>query len=215
MNKDYTHITVVLDRSGSMQRCWKETVGGLEGLIKNQKTNKEQCTLSLYSFDNTVERPVEFTDIQILSESVEDLKIYPRGSTALYDAIGQAIVETGEKLASLPEKERPARIIFVITTDGEENSSVEYSSSRVKDLIKTQTEKYSWDFMFLGASEHSILNAKEIGIDISNISRYNVSKTTKTFDTMSTKLNSVRSASFDSYKSTLAFTEIEKSAMVD
>lgn len=110
MNKDYTHFTIVLDRSGSMgspASVWTDTIGGLKSTIVEQKKNKDKCTFSLYSFDSIIENNLDFADIQTVSEDVESFGIYPRGMTALYDAIGRAITETGAKLAKLPESERP------------------------------------------------------------------------------------------------------------
>lgn len=100
MNKNKAHITIVMDRSGSMNRIARDMEGGLNTFLNEQKKQPGQCTLSLYSFDDTVERDLYFADIQ----SVSKLELVPRGMTALNDAIGRAVVETGEYLAKLEEK---------------------------------------------------------------------------------------------------------------
>lgn len=214
MNKNYTHITFVLDRSGSMSSCWTETMGGLKGFIQDQKKEKNKCTFSFYNFDDKVEKTLNFADIQLVSENVEDFGIAPRGCTALYDAIGDAITETGKQLAEIPEKERAGRVIFVIQTDGAENASRKFTGDKIKELIELQTNQYSWDFLFIGADKNSVLEAnRSLGINISNTAFYDTNNTGHTFDLMSAKVNKTRSADYGSYKSMVAFTAEEKEEM--
>lgn len=211
MNKDYTHITVVLDRSGSMSSVWQDTIGGLESLISDNKKEKSKCTFSLYSFNHKIENPIKFTDIQIVSESVSDYGITPSGNTALYDAIGQAIQETGEKLKSLPEKERPARVMVVIQTDGQENSSSEYKANTIKKLVKEQTDKYNWVFNFIGSSQESVLDATtNLGFNSNTTAFYSSTNTDGTFDLLKTKMVNARSISPDQYAKAMCFTSDEK-----
>lgn len=216
MNTDYTHITFVIDRSGSMQNCWEDTLGGLKSFIKDQKKNKAKCTFSLYNFDNVIEQNLNFLDLQLVSENVEDFGFFPRGGTALNDAIGKAITETGAALRKLPEKERPGRVIVVIQTDGEENQSREFKASAIKKLVEEQTEKYAWTFQFIGADEKTVLDAQDkLGFKYDNSVFYTKGNTVGTFDLASSKLNATRSASYAEYSSgvTMAFTEDEKTAM--
>jgi pantothenate kinase len=211
MNTDYTHITLVLDRSGSMASCWNETMGGLKHLIADQKKEDGKCTFSFYNFDTVVEKTLDFADIQVVSENVEDFKISPRGFTALYDAIGRAIRETGESLAALPEKERAGKVLFIIQTDGQENASKEFSASSVKKLIDEQTEKYNWVFNFIGADEKSVLEAQShLGFKGSNTSYYSTHNTLDTFSLLSEKLKSTRGADMVTYASSMSFTDAEK-----
>lgn len=213
MNKDYTHITFVIDRSGSMSSCWADTIGGIKSFIQDQKKNKEKCTFSLYNFDNVIEQNLDFTDLQLVSEAVEDFGISPRGGTALYDAIGKAISETGSKLKSINEKDRPGRVIFVVQTDGQENSSKEYKASNIKKLVKEQTDKYSWQFQFIGADERSVLDATDIlGFNSQNTAFYNTSNSKGTFDMLNSKLGLSRSAGYAEYSAgvTMAFSAEEK-----
>ena len=88
----------------------------------------------------------------------------PRGSTALLDAVGRAINETGERLTKMPEADRPGLVIFVIVTDGEENASHEFSKARVKKMIQRQQTKYNWQFTFLGAEQDAFTEAGGMGI---------------------------------------------------
>lgn len=214
MNKDYTHITFVLDRSGSMSSCWTETMGGLKGFIEEQKNNKNKCTFTFYNFDHEVSKTLDFVDMQLVSEKVEDFGISPRGYTSLYDAIGIAIKETGERLAKLPESERAGRVVFVVQTDGQENSSKKYTASKVKELIELQTNQYSWDFLFIGADKTSVLEAnRSLGFNSANTAFYGVHNTGDTFDLMTSKLSTMRSADYSSYKAAAAFSVEEKEIM--
>ena len=88
----------------------------------------------------------------------------PRGSTALLDAVGRAINETGDRLAKTPEQDRPGLVVFVIVTDGQENSSKEFSKARIKEMIDEQQKKYNWQFTFLGANQDAFAEAGGIGI---------------------------------------------------
>lgn len=213
MDKNYTHITFILDRSGSMASCWSDAVGGLTTCIEDQKKLDEKCTFSFYSFDNTVEKHADFKDIKLITENVV-ASVFPRGSTSLFDAIGLAVKETGNTLRKLPESLRPGRVLVVIQTDGEENSSREYSSERIKSLISEQTEKYSWDFMFVGSDQKSVLDAStKLGIEISNTSFYSTKNTSDTFGILSKKMSTMRSLDYSTYKSSVAFSDEEKLKM--
>lgn len=218
MNKDYTHITLVLDRSGSMQDCWSDTAGGVSALITDQKTDKNKCTFSFYNFDDKIEKTLDFADIQTVTEKFEDFGIAPRGWTALYDAIGRAIAETGDALAKLPENERPGRVMFVVQTDGLENSSREFSSSQIAELIKKQTEVYSWQFQFIGADQAAVLEAtKTLGFSATTSVFYDKSNSAATFNLASSKMKSARSLSYEAYSNNdvLAYSELEKSVLAE
>jgi len=88
----------------------------------------------------------------------------PRGSTALLDVMGRTIVDTGSRLSSLSEEDRPDNVIFVIVTDGHENASREFTASSVFDMVKHQTENYSWNFVYLGANQDAIAVGASLGI---------------------------------------------------
>ena len=90
---------------------------------------------------------------------------FPSGGTALLDAVGSTITSVGKRLADTPEEERPANVMFVITTDGYENSSREYNQKQIADMIEHQKTKYSWTFMFLGANIDAESVGKSYNID--------------------------------------------------
>jgi hypothetical protein len=93
---------------------------------------------------------------------------YVRGCTALLDAVGKTILDVGHRLSRTSEDERPGKVIFVITTDGLENASREFTYEKVKGLIKHQQEKYNWEFIFLGANIDVAKEADSIGISMDN-----------------------------------------------
>lgn len=195
MKKDYTHITFIIDRSGSMSTCWGDVIGGYKEFVKQQKDETSECTFSLVAFDNQYSKPLDFADIKLISENIDDLNIKPRGTTALYDAIGRAINETGEKLAKLKDEQRPEKVVVVIQTDGYENASREYTAQVIKERIKHQEDKYNWKFMFVGADQAACMNAiDQLGIDLNSVARYSTVKTGDTFSMLNTKLRDVRRA---------------------
>jgi hypothetical protein len=164
MRQDLTDITVVLDRSGSMATVENDTKGGFNKFVDEQKKAPGAANFTLVQFDTEY----EFVHRAINIKDVPPLVFQPRGATALLDAVGKAIVETGERLEKMPEHDRPAKVVFVILTDGEENSSKEYKKARINELIKQQSEKYQWQFVFLGANQDALKEADSLGISTMN-----------------------------------------------
>lgn len=160
MRKNLTHITIVLDRSGSMASILDDTQKGFDYFIKEQKKVIGDCSFTLVQFDTVYEFVYNAVNLQ----SVGRLTLKPRGGTALLDAVGRAINETGDYLKELPEFNRPEKVIFVIITDGEENSSKEYTKQKVRGMIEHQSTKYSWQFVYLGANQDAFQEAGAIGI---------------------------------------------------
>ena len=157
-----THITAVLDRSGSMANLVVETIGGFNKFIEDQKATPGEATLTLALFDNHYEVPYKARDLKDIPPL--DQKVYfSRGMTALYDALGKAIIDTGMDLAAMPEEQRPGTVIVLVMTDGQENSSKEFAGEegrqRVQAMVQEQTTKYSWTFVFMGAN----IDAKAVG----------------------------------------------------
>lgn len=164
---DSTLITVILDRSGSMAGLQDATIAGFNEFIEGQKAVPGKAQISLVQFDDVYEVNYLAKDIQEV-EPLTRLTYAPRGGTALLDAIGRTIIETGKTLAGLPEASRPAKVVVVIDTDGKENSSREFNNAAVNKLIREQTDKYSWEFIFLGANQDAIMSAREMGIGAGN-----------------------------------------------
>lgn len=172
-NPNYTHISFVLDRSGSMQLLRGDTIGGFNSFLSDQQKVSGKATLTLAQFDH--EYRLDYSMVPIAEAlPLNDLTYIPRGMTALYDAIGRTIAATGEKLAAMSENDRPSKVLFVILTDGFENCSREYNAVQVKQIIEEQRSIYSWEFVFLGASEASLTDASRIGG--SNIQKFEPTK---------------------------------------
>lgn len=178
--KNCTDITIVLDRSGSMNSVREDVIGGINSFLKDQDDDHGPVTVTLTQFDTHYQ--IDYSGVPIKDVPMLDTSTYvPRGGTALYDAIGRTINGVGERLAKLPESERPSKVIFVVYTDGADNASREFKKSQIYDMIKHQQEKYNWQMLFLGA-DISVNVGKEIGFadDMS----YSVSKL-MTFDNCS------------------------------
>ncbi|KZE64813.1 hypothetical protein AWM68_09135 [Fictibacillus phosphorivorans] len=166
MNKKLTEIVFLLDRSGSMSGLEKDTIGGFNAFVKRQCELDGETVLTTVLFDDQYE--VLCSGAPASSVHLTNDAYYVRGTTALLDAVGKTIVDVGHRLSQVNEEDRPGKIIFVITTDGMENASQEFSYEKVKDLIRHQQEKYSWEFIFMGANIDVAKEAASIGIKEEN-----------------------------------------------
>jgi len=164
MKKDLTNITFILDRSGSMKDVRSDTIGGFNTFIQAQRALPGECVASLVQFDDLYEPMYSAKPIQEAPLLTTETFV-PRGWTALLDAIGRTIIETGKSLAAMPEDQRPEKVIFVILTDGGENASKEFTREKVFEMIGHQRDVYLWDFVFLGANQDAI--AVGAGLNIS------------------------------------------------
>lgn len=151
-----SHITLVVDRTGSMAPIRDDAEGAVNTFISTQAKEPGECSLLLVEFDapgSDLAGGDPWYNV-VHDGDIQDSPLYslrPRGWTALYDAIGTAITGTGERLAALKESERPAHVFFVVQTDGAENSSKDWALGKLVDSIKVQESKFSWTFIFLGA----------------------------------------------------------------
>jgi hypothetical protein len=189
-----THITVILDRSGSMAAIDSDTVGGFNTFVEEQQKAPGEATMTLIRFDNDCK--ADYTDKPI--KDVPKLRsVEPRGMTAMLDAIGKSINELGEKLAKLPEEKRPSRVIVVIITDGEENASKEFNHVQIKEMVEHQHKKYAWQFSYLGANQDAVLAARNMGISAANSSSFVGANVRCAFAAASHVVGSYRSLSAD------------------
>ncbi|MBX3077969.1 MAG: VWA domain-containing protein [Cryobacterium sp.] len=157
---NYTALLIILDRSGSMSSIREDMVGGLEELIASQAAEPGMLTVDIVTFDDQIEHTHSFAQPRDVK-----VELVPRGSTALYDAVGLGVNGFGQALAQLPEHARPSTVLVTIVTDGQENASREYTPEVVAQLITQQREQYDWEISFLGANQDAILEARKIGID--------------------------------------------------
>lgn len=190
MKSGYTHITVLLDRSGSMGSVASDVRGGIKQFIEDQRVLPGECTISIHQFDDQYQTDVSFKSIKDVSSSIE---FAPRGMTALYDGVGKTIRATGENLAAMDEADRPEKHIFVIFTDGAENASREYSYDVVKSLIEEHTNKYSWEFLFLGANIDAVSVGAGLGLAGNKSMTYDAHATLNVYSTLSSKAANYRS----------------------
>ena len=171
MKSDLTEIVFILDRSGSMSGLESDTIGGYKSFLKKQKDVKGQAKVTTILFDDKYVKLHDRIDINKVTPITED-DYFARGTTALLDAIGKTIVDLGIKLRDTVEEERPSKVIFVIITDGQENASIEFTYEKVNEMISYQQNKYSWEFIFLGANINAVREAESLGIKSSRASNY-------------------------------------------
>lgn len=163
-NDQLTEIIFILDKSGSMGAIRQSTINGFNQFVSEQSALPGEVKFSLILFDSTC----FMTYSGASPKEVSDLnsKTYvPDGNTALLDAVGSAIDKTGKRLARIDESQRPGKVVVVIMTDGEENSSKEYTAEEIKSRVKLQQEKYAWEFLFLGANQDAWLEAEKLGME--------------------------------------------------
>lgn len=236
MKENYTHISVVLDSSGSMGSIRNDTIGGFNTFLEGQQKAEGEATFSLAKFGHESYEPhwwaskvnpeirqpqptdrgepaidVQFDFLDVKEVPMLNTENYvPYGGTPLLDTIGAMINLTGKKLAALPEALRPSKVLFVIITDGEENASQKYDFAKVKALIEQQTNVYKWEFMFLGANQDAIGEASKMGIGFGKTVTYATSKEAigGTYNMLASKTMAFRSAVADA--SVLDFTDDER-----
>lgn len=161
--KNLTELVFILDRSGSMQGLEADTIGGFNSMLSKQKKEAGEAYLSTVLFDDKVE--VLHDRVRVDSvRPITQKEYYVRGCTALLDALGGAIRHIGNIHKYARPEDVPEHTLFVITTDGMENASRHYTAPQIKAMIQRQKEKYSWEFLFLGANIDAVETAGRLGI---------------------------------------------------
>ncbi|MBR6770058.1 MAG: VWA domain-containing protein [Lachnospiraceae bacterium] len=160
---EYTEIVFILDRSGSMSGLEADTIGGFNTMLEKQKKEPGEAVISTILFHSESQ---VIHNRQSLEEvlPMTDKDYIPMGSTALLDALGDAITHISQIHKEMKKKYKPKKTLFVIITDGEENSSRKYSYAQIKEMIQKKKEKKNWEFLFLGANMDAIAAADRIGI---------------------------------------------------
>jgi hypothetical protein len=193
-----TDITMILDRSGSMGSVVVETIEGFNRLVEQHRRLPGRATLTLVQFDDQSEVVYEGVDLRDVPPL--DYDVYrPRGATALLDAIGTGIRLASTRLLACRSDERPRHVVFVILTDGLENASTEFDRKLVFDMIRHQRERNYWQFVFLGANQDAIAEARGIGIPAHAARGFHTrgGGTLEAFDSVSRGLQSFRTSSQD------------------
>ena len=163
MKKGLTEMVFILDRSGSMAGLEADTIGGYNSMLAKQKALEGEALVSTVLFDHASTVICDRMPLSKVSEMTEE-EYFVRGCTALLDAVGGAIHHIGNVHKYAREEDRPEKTVIVITTDGMENASKTYTYGRVQEMIKRQTEKYGWEFLFLGANIDAKAEAGRLGI---------------------------------------------------
>lgn len=212
MKQNYTDITVIIDKSGSMWNLQHDTIGGFNVFLTEQQKGPGTATLSLVQFENFVHKIYTAVNVNHVAQ-LTAATYHPSGGTALLDAVGLTIKETGERLAAMAESARPERVIFLIITDGEENASHQYTKAQVKQMIQHQQDVYKWDFQFLGANIDAVAEADSLGIARGKALNYShtSSGVNSAYSLMSKNTTLYRSAvDVDTAKARSIFTEADQ-----
>lgn len=163
MKANSTHVSYLIDRSGSMRQILKDTIGGFNTFIDGQRGEPGELTVTLAQFDDIYDvlyQMVPITEVKNLTEKT----FVPRGRTALLDSLARLITDTGRTLAALAEDQRPEKVLFIIQTDGEENASREYDNAKIKEMIDHQKDIYKWEFIYLGANQDAFSVGGQMGM---------------------------------------------------
>ncbi len=171
----YSEIVFILDRSGSMHHLTEDTIGGFNSMLMEQKELEGKAVISTFLFNHEIK--ILHSRVDVKSVKYLTTKDYvPQGLTALYDAIGKAINRIRNIHDKLPREELPNKVLFVVSTDGYENSSIKYSVSEIKSLIELVKFEREWEFLFLGANIDVEEVANKMGLDDKYSSSYKADK---------------------------------------
>ena len=171
MNQNLTAIGVVIDNSSSMGPTRSDTVGGFNTFLADQKALPGDATLTLAFFNHKYELIHDSVPLKDVADLTLDT-YRTHGNTALLDAIGKTVNSMGAKLAAMAEADRPGKVILVILTDGEENTSQDFSLDQILTMLKHQQEVYSWEVVYLGANQNAAEIGKKMGIHAGNSVNY-------------------------------------------
>lgn len=210
MRTDLTDITMVIDRSGSMDSIKTDAESGINTFIASQKSEPGEALLTLVQFDTEY----EFVHQGVPIGSVPKFKLVPRGSTALLDAVGRAINEAGTRLAAIEEAQRPGLVVFVIVTDGAENSSHEFERDKIREMIERQQSVYKWQFTFLAANQDAFAEGASMGIAQDGIAAYTMGKVRDTYGAAAKKMSRMRKAASEGAAVDNKFTDEERGEML-
>jgi len=210
MRTDLTDITMVIDRSGSMDSIKTDAEGGINTFIESQKSEPGEALLTLVQFDTEY----EFVHQGVPIGSVPKFKLVPRGSTALLDAVGRAISEAGTRLAAIEEAQRPGLVVFVIVTDGAENSSKEFTREKIREMIEHQQSAYKWQFTFLAANQDAFAEGASLGIAQAGTAGYAMDKMQNAYFATAKKMSRMRKAVSEGETVDNNFTDDERGEML-
>ena len=191
-----TEMVFILDRSGSMTGLEDDTIGGFNSMIEKQKKEPGEAFVSTVLFDHEIDVIHDRVRLAEIPELTEN-EYFTRGSTALLDAMGSAINHIIKVHKRMKPEDVPENVMFVIITDGMENSSREYSKRKVKEMVEKEKSKYGWEFLFIGANMDAISEAGGLGISANRAVNYHSDRggTGAAFRSMCYAVSSMRCAS--------------------
>lgn len=172
MKTDLTELIFILDRSGSMGGLESDTIGGYNAMLEKQKKESGEVLITTVLFDDKYELLHDRINLQGISP-ITEREYFVRGSTALLDAVGKTINKIVNVQRHTDKDEQAEHVMFVITTDGMENASMEFSYEKVRHMIEHQKNKYGWEFIFLGANIDAVATAERFGISKERATNYN------------------------------------------
>lgn len=195
MGKNVTELVFVLDRSGSMSGLEQDTIGGFNELLKEQKGLDGEVLVTTVLFDDEYEVLHDRCNIKEI-KPITTSEYYVRGLTALLDAIGKTVNRIRNEHVKQGIKEMPNKVMFVITTDGYENASVEFTSKEIKRLIERMRMEHDWEFIFLGANIDAVMTAEKFGIDKNRAANYHADSagTALNYKTLSRAVKQMRTS---------------------
>lgn len=188
MEGNYLKLVFVIDESGSMSGTETDVIGGFNGFIRKQKEETAgRISVSLYKFNSDVNAVLQNVDMSDLREL--NLQNYqPRGSTALLDAIGRAIIEADQHINFAI---KPDKVMMIVITDGYENASRKYSKTDIKTMLDTHQHQLNWEIMYLGANFEDFAEADTLGLK--NQASYESCDMPGMMEAMSNEVNKYRS----------------------
>jgi hypothetical protein len=184
-----------------------DTIGGFNRFLDDQQKAPGTASISLHQFDDQYETVLNGIDVK-RAQPLTNATFVPRGNTALMDAIGRSIVDTGSRIERMPNHERPEKVVMVIVTDGQENASKEYNQAKVHEMITHQQDKYAWEFVFLGANQDAIKAATNLGMAAGNAMTYahNAAGSTAAFAAVGSNLRMMRTGT----KRSMSYSEAQR-----
>lgn len=187
-NLNLTHLVFLLDRSGSMETIKSDIEGGFAAFIDEQKAAEGECVVTLAQFDTHYD--VVYAGLPV--REVPPLNLKPRGGTALLDAMGRLLTDTRAEIAAQPEQQRPGTVIIAIMTDGQENSSRDWSYPAIKSLVEQQTANADWQFMYMGADQDAIEVGASLGVSRAHSVTYGKGKSRRAMAAASANIRDYR-----------------------
>lgn len=207
-DQDYSHIAMIVDRSGSMETIRVEIEGAVNAFVAEQKKQPGRATMTLAKFDNEYDVVADCVDIA----AVGPLDLQPRGMTALLDSVARIITDTGASLSAMDEDSRPGTVIVAIVTDGHENASREMDHKSLKAMIEKQESKFNWEFIYLGANQDAVEVGASMGIRADRSLTYANAAAAGAVGTTSGLVSSLRGASVES-RSTMGYSAKDRAAV--